>query len=139
LKLIFREEPDSSNGQRGLPLSRRRKMKTNNPLTDDTALHALLREWKVETPLPPRFQEQTWRRIEHADTPAIATLSPWRSLQNWIANVLPRPALAVAYVAVLLAAGAGVGWTQARHESLRVSDELSLRYVKSVDPYLAHP
>jgi phage-related minor tail protein len=112
-------------------------MKTNNPLNDDEALRSLLREWRVETPIPPRFQEQVWRRIEREDAPAVTAVSPWRALQNWIANVLPRPALAAAYVAVLLAAGAGVGWTQAQHESSRVSNELSTRYVQSVDPYQA--
>lgn len=112
-------------------------MKTNNPLDDDKALRSLLREWKVETPLPPRFQERVWRRIEREDTRPAATVSPWTLLQHWIANVLPRPALATAYVAVLLAAGAGVGWTQAQHESSRVSSKLSTRYVQTVDPYQA--
>lgn len=112
-------------------------MKMNNPSKDDQALRALLNEWKVETPLPTRFQEGVWRRIEQEDARTVGGASLWTTLQDWIANVLPRPALAVAYVAVLLAAGAGVGWTRAQHETSRISDELSMRYVTSVDPYQA--
>ena len=51
--------------------------------------------------------------------------------------MLPRPALATAYVAVLLAIGATAGWAQARQESERVSDALSVRYVRLLDPYQA--
>ena len=112
-------------------------MKTNNPLNEDEALRTLLREWKVETTLPPRFQERVWRRIEREDARPATTVSAWALLKNWIANVLPRPALATAYVSVLLAAGAGVGWTQARNESSRVNSQLSTRYVQTVDPYQA--
>ncbi len=109
-------------------------MKPSIPSRDDEALRGLLREWKVATPLPPRFQEQVWRRIESEGADAIAAPSPWSRLQNWIDSVLPRPALAVAYIVVLLATGAGMGWTQAQRETSHVSEVLSLRYVKSVDP-----
>ena len=112
-------------------------MKANDPLDDDKTLHTILAEWKVETSLPPRFQDQVWHRIERDETQPAAAVSPWTALRNWIANVQLRPALAVAYVAVLLAAGAGLGWTQAQHASSHVSDQLSLRYVQSVDPYQA--
>ena len=113
-------------------------MKTKNPLDDDdAALRGLLKEWKVETPLPPHFQEQVWRRIEREEARPAAAAPWWTGFQEWIANALPRPALAVAYVAVLVAAGAGVGWTQAQHETSRISNQLSLRYVRSVDPYQA--
>ena len=107
-------------------------------LTDnDPRLRALLRECKVVSKLPPRFQEQVWRRIErHEQQPSVWS-SLRTSLTHWIGAALPRPALAVSYVAVLLAVGASVGWTQARQEKARVSDEMSLRYVSSVDPYRA--
>jgi len=112
-------------------------MKTNKPLNDDESLGALLREWKVESPLPPRFQEGVWRSIARAETQAAAAPSPLRLLTSWIETFLPRPALAVAYVTILLVAGSGIGWVQAQNSSSRVSDELSTRYVSSVDPYLA--
>jgi len=38
---------------------------------------------------------------------------------------------------VFLAIGATFGWAQARHETERVSGNLSARYVRSVDPYQA--
>jgi hypothetical protein len=114
-------------------------MKTNNSANEDAALSGLLSEWKVNTALPPRFQERVWRRIEREEAQPLSKASAWIALRHWIDDVLPRPALAVAYMAVLLAAGAGFGWTRARHETARVSNQLSIRYVTLVDPYAAAP
>ena len=113
-------------------------MKTNKP-NDDAPLDALLQEWKVKPSLPPRFNEQVWRRIERAETAPAPSVSLATVFANWIATMLPRPALATAYVAVLLAIGAGVGWSQARQETARVSSDLSARYAQAVDPYQANP
>ena len=110
-------------------------MNTNGPRHEDEPLRALLKEWKVTTSLPPSFQEQVWRRIERAEAQPIISVPFWTVWTDWIAKALPRPALAIAYVAVLLAIGATVGWAQARQETERVSDDLSARYVRSVDPY----
>lgn len=110
-------------------------MKTEKFNQDDAPLHALLTEWKPEASLPPRFQEQVWRRIERAETALAPTVSLAAVLSNWIANLLPKPALAAAYMTVLLIAGASIGWSQARQESHRVSSELGTRYAQSVDPY----
>ena len=85
--------------------------------------------------LPPGFQEKVWRRIERAEAQPTISVALWTVWTNCIAGVLPRPALAAAYVAVLLAIGAMFGWVQARQETERVSGELSARYVRSVDPY----
>ena len=112
-------------------------MNTNPPRHEDEPLRALLKEWKATSCLPPSFQEQVWRRIERAEAQPIITATLWTAWTNWIAAVLPRPALATAYVAVFLALGATVGWAQARHETERVSGNLSARYVRSVDPYQA--
>lgn len=113
-------------------------MKTNKP-NDDAPLDALLQEWKVKPSLPPRFNEQVWRRIERAETAPAPSVSLATVFANWIATMLPRPALATAYVAVLLVIGAGVGWSQARQETARVSSDLSARYAQAVDPYQANP
>jgi len=112
-------------------------MKTDNPDGNDAALRALLKEWKPEPALPPRFQEQVWGRIERAET--TPTPSPWLAsvFANWITNLLPKPALAMSYATVLLAIGAGVGWSRARQETARVADELGARYARAVDPYQA--
>ena len=113
-------------------------MKTNKP-NDDAPLDALLQEWKVKSSLPPRFNEQVWRRIERAETAPVPSVSLATVFANWIATMLPRPALATAYVTVLLAIGASVGWSQARQETARVSSDLSARYAQAVDPYQANP
>lgn len=112
------------------------EMNTNDPLNDDQALRTVLKEWKVQAPLPPRFQAQVWRRIERNDTLARSEPSVWTLMRRWFAGALTRPALAAGCALFLLVAGAGFGWAQARHDSSRVSDELSLRYVKMMDPYV---
>ena len=112
-------------------------MNTNPPGHEDETLRALLKEWKATPGLPPGFQDQVWRRIERAEAQPIIAVPLWTVWTNWIAAVLPRPALATAYVAVFLAIGATFGWVQARHETERVSGDLSAQYVRSVDPYQA--
>lgn len=112
-------------------------MKTNIPSDDEKALHNLLKEWRVESSLPPGFQERVWRRIETEEAAATTSFAPWVILRKWIADYLPRPSLAVAYMAVLLAAGAGVGWSRARHETQRVNTQLSQQYIQALDPLLA--
>lgn len=114
-------------------------MKTNNSNENDASLRALLQEWKPEVSLPPRFQEQVWRRIERSETAPAPSVSLATVFADWIANMLPKPALATAYVTVLLIIGAGAGWSQARQETARVTGELSTRYAQSVDPYQAPP
>ncbi len=114
-------------------------MKTNNSNENDTSLRALLQEWKPEVSLPPRFQAEVWRRIERAETARAPSVSLATVFANWIANILPKPALATAYVTVLLVVGASVGWNQARQETARVSGELSARYAQAIDPHQAAP
>lgn len=112
-------------------------MKAEQLTNVDARLRTLLKECEVAATLPPRFQEQVWRRIARREQQPSVWFSLRTSLAQWINAELPRPALAISYVAILLVAGAGVGWTQARQEKARVSDEMSLRYVQSVDPYQA--
>ena len=112
-------------------------MNTNQAKHEDAPLRALLKEWKATPSLPPSFQEEVWRRIERAETQPIVSVPLWGVWTNWIAAVLPRPVLATAYVAVLLAIGATVGWAHARQETGRVSDTLRIGYVRAVDPYQA--
>ena len=114
-------------------------MKTNNSNENDTSLRALLKEWKLEASLPPRFQEQVWRHIERAETAPVVSVSLTAVFKNWLTRWLPRPALATAYVTALLVVGASVGWSQARQETARVTGELSARYAQAVDPYQATP
>jgi hypothetical protein len=109
-------------------------MKINAPNNRDEALRKLLKEWRTETALPPRFQEQVWQRIEGAQAPASPSLR--LVIAHWIEAILPRPALAVSYVVVVLVVGVTAGWAQARQTNTHVRDELGQRYVRILDPYL---
>ena len=109
-------------------------MNKSEPIKKDEQLSKMLREWKVDASLPPRFQESVWRRIE--STTAVGTApSVWTVFAHWIGTLLPRPAMATAYVAVLLTVGATAGWAQAHQTNARVKGELGERYVRVLDPY----
>lgn len=109
-------------------------MNTNETGDRDEPLRQLLKEWRTESSLPPRFQEQVWQRIERAQSPASPSLR--LVIAHWIGAVLPRPALAASYVAFLAVIGVTVGWTQAHQTNSHIRDELSQRYVQVLDPYL---
>jgi len=89
----------------------------------------------VTEPLPPRFQEQVWKRIAKSEAPAAMSGSPWTLLTDWVNALLPRPAFALAFATVLLLIGGAAGWAQARHEAGHVGGELEARYLRVVDPY----
>lgn len=112
-------------------------MKENEPQHDE-ALRKLLKEWRADACLPPRFQETVWQRIEQAEhlrRPAVPSV--WATINHWISTALARPAFAASYVAILLAIGVTAGWAQARQETTHVKDKLGQRYVRALDPYLA--
>lgn len=108
-------------------------MKTNLSPAGDEPLRATLREWKVSTPLPPRFQEQVWQRIARAETPVSVT--PWELFRQWLDSVLLKPALAAAYVAALVFAGLGAGYWQTSDATTRAAEAARAGYVQSVDPF----
>ena len=100
-------------------------------------LHKVMREWRVTETLPPRFQEGVWRRIQQAEasvSPAPTT-TLWSMWKAWLATALPRPAVAAAYLSILLVAGMAAGYRQAQQTTAHLDDELGSRYVQSVDPY----
>jgi hypothetical protein len=110
-------------------------MNTNQTPENDEALRKVLRQWTVDVPLPPRFQERVWQRIARAETrPAPAR---WHDLWRLIEVVLPRPKVAVAYLSVLLMLGLAAGSLSAQIKTRRMDSELSVRYVQSIDPYRA--
>jgi hypothetical protein len=111
-------------------------MKPENISQDNAATSKLLQEWKVTSPLPPRFNDQVWRRIERKDAgPAV---EPWTVLRIWIARKFARPSMAAGYVTVLLLAGLLAGYWQARAGTERTARTLSLRYVQTVSSFQAH-
>ncbi len=103
-------------------------MTNNHPNPDDAKLSSLLRESRVALPLPPRFQDNVWRRV--ADTEAGKTAGSPGWLEAAIAFVL-RPRFALAAVAALVVAGAVIGVHDgsqlARHDA-------QTRYLASVAP-----
>jgi hypothetical protein len=110
-------------------------MKKPEPIEDDVNLSQTLREWEVESSLPPRFQEQVWKRIDQAE--ARKPQSSLAALAHWIDAAFRRPALACVYVAVLLFVGLGAGYWRAQDTMAQSRSESRARYVQSVDPYQA--
>ena len=101
-------------------------MKKENIKPADEKLGALLRGSRTFPALPPRFQQNVWRRIEDAEAPVRS--------ESWLdalsALILrPRFALAAAAALVLVGslAGALEGRQVARHDA-------QMNYLESVAP-----
>jgi hypothetical protein len=107
-------------------------MTPQTPSQNDRALSALLHEWKVDSPLPPRFNEHVWDRIAKQETPAVTVTA---LLRAWIGPVLVRPAFALSYATFLLVAGLTAGLWQAHVDTERTAAALSTRYLQMIDPY----
>jgi hypothetical protein len=95
-------------------------------MNPDEKLNAMLRESRVSPSLPPRFQENVWRRIEDAEAPAKS--ATW--LDAFIAIVL-RPRFAYATIAVLMLVGILLGAYQGAQVA---NHDAEARYVASVAP-----
>jgi hypothetical protein len=94
--------------------------------TEDPKLSALLRESRATSALPPRFQQNVWRRIEDAEAPAKS-----ESWLDSLAALILRPRLALATLAVLVFAGGLLG---AYDGSQTARHDAQARYVASVVP-----
>ncbi len=96
---------------------------------DDAKLRALLLESRAAPPLPPRFQEGVWRRIEEAEAPGLgAGRAGW--LDVLVARAL-RPRLALATFAALALAGVLLG----AHEGSQAGrHDAQARYLAVVAP-----
>jgi hypothetical protein len=104
-------------------------MKPTDLEPDDLRLGALLRESRAAPPLPPRFPEGVWRRIEDAEAPgAAAAGATWMDLV--VAWVL-RPRLAFAFATVLMLAGALAGMYAGNQLARK---DAAARYVTTVAP-----
>jgi len=108
-------------------------MKPNPAPDNEEPLRDVLRQWVVDTPLPPRFQEQVWRRITLAEASPAPSL--WTRLLNLAEVTLPIPRFAYSYVAILLLLGVGAGSWAAQRHTARLDASLGSRYIQSVDPY----
>ena len=79
-------------------------MNEENIHPDDARLHALLHSVRPSPSVPPRFQENVWRRIEKAE--AFVKSQSW--LDVLVALIL-RPRFALATATALVVAGALFG------------------------------
>lgn len=101
-------------------------MKENNLSPDDPRIGALLRQARPSPALPPRFQQNVWRRIEDAEAPAKAD-----SCLDALAALILRPRFALAAAAVMLLAGALAGTLEGRQVARH---DAEMNYVASVVP-----
>lgn len=75
-------------------------MNEENIHPDDARLHALLHSTRPAPSLPPRFQENVWRRIEKAETPVKS-----ESWLDALAALILRPRFALTTATALVVAG----------------------------------
>jgi hypothetical protein len=95
----------------------------------DAKLGALLRESRVSPALPPRFQENVWRRIEDAEAPAPS--APGLSWLDALAALVLRPRFAYATVTALVLAGVLLGTYQGAQTA---KQNEQARYIALVAP-----
>src|ERR1039458_662198 len=101
-------------------------MKENNIHPNDPQVSALLRESRVSPSLPPRFQQNVWRRIEDAEAPAQPA-----SWLDTLATLILRPHFALATAAVLLLPGVSAGTLEGRQMARH---DAQINYLASVAP-----
>jgi hypothetical protein len=102
-------------------------MKEKTELPGDPQLSTLLREARVSPALPPRFQQNVWRRIEDAEAPAKA--------ESWLealANLILRPRFMLPAAALMLLAGVLAGTLEGRQMARQ---EAQMDHVASVVPH----
>ena len=111
----------------GTPTAAIQPMKTNNPHPEDAKLSGLLREARAATPLPPRFQQNVWRRIEDAEAPAGSA-----SWLDALAALILRPRFALAAAAALVFVGVFMGAAEGRQVA---QHDAQMNYLASVAPH----
>jgi hypothetical protein len=95
---------------------------------DDEKLRTLLRGARPARTLPPRFEENVWRRIEAGEKRISASGPGWLTLP---AGWLLKPKFALAVAALVGLAGIGLGWNSAEHQA---RSEAQARYLAAVAP-----
>jgi hypothetical protein len=99
-------------------------MKENLIQPEDETLRVLLRGSRAAPSLPPRFEENVWRRIEQAESADASWLDA-------VARRLIRPRLALAVVVVVAVIGIGLGW---RDGHQLAHHDAEARYLAAVAP-----
>jgi hypothetical protein len=103
-------------------------MKKENFNPDDAKLSSLLRESRATPAVPPRFQENVWRRIADVEADKSADSPAWLGIL--IAWVL-RPRLALAALIALVLVGALFGM---REGNQLARQDAQARYLAAVAP-----
>jgi len=93
----------------------------------DEKLGTLLRESRTFPALPPRFQQNVWRRIEDAEAPAKS-----ESWLDALSALILRPRFALAAAAALVLAGSLFGALEGRQA---VRHDAQMNYLASVAPH----
>ncbi len=102
-------------------------MKENNQHSDVAQVSALLRQARTSPSLPPRFQQNVWRRIEDAEAPAKSA-----SWLDALAALILRPRFAITTAAVLLLAGVSAGTLEGRQLARH---DAQINYLTAVAPH----
>lgn len=97
---------------------------------DDERLSKLLHKVRLAPPLPPRFQESVWRRIEKSESPANLPPSPLAWLERWVTRLL-LPRVAMAGLTCLLVVGGLTGVATSANSAKQRAQE---RYLAAVAP-----
>jgi hypothetical protein len=106
------------------------------PEKNQDVLGKHLREWRVNAPLPARFQEQVWRRIEHEEPATQA--GAWLMFQQLVESMFVHRRLALSYLTVALVVGSAAGYWHGKEQAAGQESSLGQQYIQSVDPYQKH-
>lgn len=102
-------------------------MKENQSQPEDAPLSGLLRQSRISPHLPPRFQQQVWRRIEDAAAPV-----PPDSWLDALAALILRPRFALVAATALILLGAFMGTVGGRQVARH---DAQMNYLASVAPH----
>lgn len=94
--------------------------------SEELKLSGLLRQNRPAPALPPRFQQNVWRRIEDAED-----VAPPETWLDALAALVLRPRFAVPAAAIVLVAGVLAGTLDGRQAARH---EAQMNYVASVAP-----
>lgn len=105
--------------------------------TEDEFLHQLLQSWQVDDRLPPFFEERVWRRIALREITTTVVWRLWGIFTSRCRAALRQPAMAAAYLALVAATGAGLGYWKSERYAEQTDLAWRAAYLQSVNPYAA--
>jgi hypothetical protein len=103
----------------------------------DDELSDVLKEWRVEASLPPRFREGVWRRIAISQEKRGAWIGFWRSVAFRWEAIVQKPIGVAACLVFFAAVGVGIGTWHAREFTQSAQTAWQYAYFQSVSPTTA--